>query len=81
MCIQKEKKKFPGLEEAQDTPTAQLCEGILQTLRGYFGQISSFLSLEFKVEGGMGQKHSQEVTGEVAHPPYSQYWDVQSSSI
>lgn len=31
VCIQKGKKKFQRLEEAQDTPTAWLCEGVLQT--------------------------------------------------
>lgn len=34
---------FQRLESAQDTPTAQLCEGVLQTFGVYFGQISSLL--------------------------------------
>lgn len=66
MCIQREKKKFQRLEEAQDTPPAELCEGILQTLRGYFGQTSSVLSVGFHGEGGVVKEHREEMTGEAA---------------
>ena len=64
MCIQREKKKSRRLEEAQDTPTALLCKGILQTFRVYLGQISSFLSLKFKVEVIWSRSTRQEVTRE-----------------
>lgn len=67
MCIQREKEKFQRLEEAQDTPTAELCEGILQTFGGYFGQISSFWSVGLHAEGGMVKEHRQERLQR--HPP------------